>query len=86
MTEPLDTRSPSLTLTSLMVPAAGEGTSTVALSDSSVTSGLGDDVARLDQDLDDRDVLEVPDVGDRDLAGGHGYSMTRRMSAITCAR
>ena len=39
ITEPFDTRSPSLTLISLIVPGNGAGTSTVALSDSSVTSG-----------------------------------------------
>ncbi|MDR9129936.1 hypothetical protein FEP35_04025 [Burkholderia multivorans] len=35
---PSDTASPTLTFTSLTVPAAGLGTSIVALSDSSVTS------------------------------------------------
>ena len=51
------------------MPAAGDGTSIVALSDSSVTSESSgfDDVARLDEDLDDRDVLEVADVGDFDF-------------------
>ena len=45
--------------------AIGAGTSIVALSDSSVTSGssASDDVAGLDEDLDDRNVLEVADVG-----------------------
>ena len=38
MTEPSLTLSPSLTRTSRTVPAAGAGTSIVALSDSSVTS------------------------------------------------
>ena len=73
MTEPLETRSPSLTLTSLTVPGNGDGTSTVALSDSSVTSGasLATTSPGLDEDLDDRDVLEVPDVGDRNVASGH---------------
>jgi hypothetical protein len=37
MSVPSPTLSPSLTRTSLTVPAAGEGTSIVALSDSSVT-------------------------------------------------
>jgi hypothetical protein len=36
--EPLDTLSPTLMLSSLTTPAAGEGISIVALSDSSVTS------------------------------------------------
>jgi hypothetical protein len=36
---PSDTVSPTLTLSSLTTPAAGEGTSIVALSDSSVISG-----------------------------------------------
>ena len=39
MIEPFDTRSPIFTFSSLIVPGCGEGTSTVALSDSSVTSG-----------------------------------------------
>jgi pyruvate/2-oxoglutarate dehydrogenase complex dihydrolipoamide acyltransferase (E2) component len=39
ITTPSATLSPSLTLSSRTVPAAGEGTSIVALSDSSVTSG-----------------------------------------------
>ena len=73
------TLSPTLTLTSLTVPAAGEGTSIVALSDSSVTSESSafDDVARLDEDLDDRDVLEVADVGDLDLDCAHGAHRCR---------
>ena len=51
------------------MPASGEGTSMVALSDSSVMSEvfLLDAVAGLDQHLDDGDVLEIPDVGDLDL-------------------
>ncbi len=54
-------------------------------------------VARLHEDLDDRDVLEVADVGDFDLDGAHGrlprrgvsygaHSITRRMSASSAAR
>ena len=39
MIEPFETRSPIFTFSSLTVPGCGEGTSTVALSDSSVTSG-----------------------------------------------
>src|SRR5438445_798246 len=39
ISEPSDTLSPTFTATSRTVPAAGEGTSMVALSDSSVTSG-----------------------------------------------
>ena len=38
MIEPFETRSPIFTFSSLIVPGIGEGTSTVALSDSSVTS------------------------------------------------
>src|SRR5271170_6087044 len=37
--EPCETLSPTLTLSSLILPACGAGTSIVALSDSSVTSG-----------------------------------------------
>ena len=37
--EPIDTLSPTLTTISVILPAAGDGTSMVALSDSSVTSG-----------------------------------------------
>ncbi len=46
---------------------------------------LADDVARLHEDLDHRDVLEIPDVGDLDLDRGH-YKRPRRMSAMTWAR
>ena len=47
--------------------------SMVALSDSSVTRGvLGiDGVPRRNMDLDDRYILEVPDVGDADLDRYH---------------
>ena len=40
MIEPCETRSPIFTFSSLIVPGWGEGTSTVALSDSSVTSAV----------------------------------------------
>ena len=90
ISEPSLTLSPSLTLTSLTVPAAATGTSIVALSDSSVTSESSafDRIARLHEDLDDRDVLEVADVGDLDFDRAHGrigaaHSITRRMSAST---
>src|SRR5207237_4689581 len=39
MTSPCETRSPGLTLSSLIVPACGAGTSRLALSDSRVISG-----------------------------------------------
>ena len=54
----------------MTTPSYGAGTSIVALSDSSVTSGSSadDGVADRDEDLDDRDVVEVADVGDRDAA------------------
>ena len=59
------TLSPTLTFRSLIVPAAGDGTSIVALSDSSADQrilGL-DRVAGLDEHLDHRNVLEVADIG-----------------------
>ena len=56
-------------MSSATVPAKGDGTSIVALSDSSVTRAcvLADLVALGDQDLDHRDVVEVADVGDLDF-------------------
>ena len=52
------------------MPPNGAGTSIVALSDSSVTSGSS--AATLspgrDQQLDHRYLVEVPDVGDRDFS------------------
>ena len=39
MSVPIDTLSPTLATTSAIAPAIGDGTSIVALSDSSVTSG-----------------------------------------------
>ncbi len=64
-----DTLSPTLTFSSLTTPSTGDGTSIVALSDSSVTSESSalHRVARLHQHLDDRHVLEVADVGDLDF-------------------
>ena len=61
------TRSPTLTRTSRIWPAEGAGTSIVALSDSSVISGSSALTGSpgLDEDVDDRHVLEVADVGDR---------------------
>ena len=66
---PRETLSPTLTAASDDA-ASGAGTSIVALSVSSVTSALLGlhGVARLHQDLDDRDVLEVADVRARDSA------------------
>ena len=63
------TLSPILTASDLTTPAAGDGTSIEALSDSSVIKrSLGcHALARLHHDLDDRDVLEVADVGNADL-------------------
>ena len=67
------TRSPILTSTASTVPPRGAGTSIVALSDSSVEQRiLGvDGVPRLDMDLDDRNVLEVADIGHFDFRGRH---------------
>ena len=62
---------PTLTRISATLPANGAGTSIVALSDSSVTSGCVLGRPRRpgrDQDLDHGDVGEVADVGDRDFA------------------
>ena len=69
MVSPWDTRSPTLILMPPTVPAAGDGISIVALSDSSVISGSSAlmVVAFLDQDLDHRHVLEVADIGNLDL-------------------
>ena len=63
------TLSPILTASDLTTPAAGEGTSIEALSDSSVISGASTAItlARLHLYLDDRHVLEVADVGHTDL-------------------
>ena len=65
MASPSDTRSPTSTWIPATVPAAGDGISIVALSDSSVSSGSSarDLVAFPDQDLDHRHVLEVADSG-----------------------
>ena len=62
---PIETLSPTFATTSARAPAIGEGTSIVALSDSSVISDCSafTDVARLDQDLDNRNVLEIADIG-----------------------
>ena len=69
MTVPSPTRSPSFTATETTLPAADDGTSIVALSDSSSTQRvfLGHGVAGLHEHRDDRHVLEIPDVGDLDL-------------------
>ena len=63
---PSDTLSPTLTFTSFTMPSAGDGTSIVALSDSSVTSASSAFTVSpgLDQHFDHRHVLEVADVGD----------------------
>ena len=70
------TLSPTLTRISFTMPADGDGTSIVALSLSSVTQRvvLLHRVARLDQHLDDRHVLEVADVGDLHFDGGQRLS------------
>ena len=77
MSVPSLTRSPAFSFTSRTVPAAGEGTSMVALSDSSVTSdwSSGDGVARLDQHVDHADVLQVTDDRNPDLEGGHDQTV-----------
>ena len=64
---PCATLSPTLTLSSCTTPANGAGTSIVALSDSSVTSGSSSATVSPggDQHLDHGYVVEVPDVGDR---------------------
>ncbi len=80
---------PSLTLsltetrTSFTVPASGEGTSIVALSDSSVTQRLLDLdlVALRDVDLDDGDLVEVADVWNLDLAQSNALRMSESSSA-----
>ena len=63
------TLSPTLTLMSFTMPAAGAGTSIVALSDSSETSGSSAFTLSpgLDQHLDHRHVLEVADVRNLDF-------------------
>jgi len=55
---------------SLTTPAKGAGTSIVALSDSRVISESFrlDGIAGLDQHFDHRDVLEITDVGNEDVA------------------
>ena len=60
--------SPTLTRTSLTVPATGEGTSIVALSDSSVTSGSSTaTVSPTETRISITGTsLEIPDVGDGD--------------------
>jgi hypothetical protein len=57
--------SPTLTFSSVTTPDTGEGTSMVALSDSSVISESSALTVSpdLDQHFDDRHVLEVADVG-----------------------
>ena len=72
-TEPLETLSPTRTLTSRTTPPAVAGTSIVAFSDSSVTSGASfvDPLAGLHEHLDDRDVGEIADVGDGEFEERH---------------
>ena len=86
---PSETLSPTATFSSLdhaRPPATG--TSIVALSDSSVTSGSSarDLVARRDEDLDDRDVGEVADVGDLDLERAHSSTLRRSASTLDQVR
>ena len=66
---PSETVSPTFTLTATTVPAAGAGTSMVALSDSRVISGSSTrhGVAGADVHLDDRHGVEVADIWDADL-------------------
>ena len=83
ISEPSETVSPTATFSSRTTPAAGEGTSIVALSDSSVISGSSGRhlVAGLDQHLDDRDVGEVADVGDAGPRSG-SYTSAVEPSAV----
>ena len=81
------------TFTSCTTPSTGEGTSIVALSDSSVTSGSSGATVSPggDVDLDDRDVVEVPDVGDLDLGHvgrdvRHGTEPGRSVVDLVAAR
>ena len=69
MTSPSDTVSPTLIRTAQTVPAAGAGTSIVALSASSVISGSSAATVSpgCHMDLDDGYIVEVADVGDLDL-------------------
>ena len=81
---PIETVSPTSTFSSLTTPAAGEGTSIVALSDSSVISASSGATSSPggDEDLDHRDVGEVADVRDLDL----DHSSTLRMSSRMVTR
>ena len=87
MSVPSDTLSPTLTLISFTTPSSGDGTSIVALSDSSVIKRLLglDRVTRLHQHFDDRHVGEIADVGDLhfDEVGHRSIPLyrARRMSA-----
>ena len=61
--------SPTFTINSLTTPSSGDGTSIEALSDSSVIKRLlgRNSVARLHQNIDNRDVLKIADVGNFDV-------------------
>ena len=85
-TEPSETLSPTLTVMSATLPAAGDGTSIVALSDSSTTSGSSTATSSpgADEHLDDGDRGEVADVRDLDLH--HSSTLRRSESWLTrCA-
>ena len=71
ITLPADTRSPTLTLSAVILPAAGDGMSIVALSVSSVMSpcSAATRVAGLDEHLDDLDVGKVTKIGYDDFHG-----------------
>ena len=66
------------------MPADGAGTSIVALSDSSVTSGSSTEtlVAGRDVDLDHGDVVEVPDVRDATSASLTAAPASGRTSTL----
>ena len=66
-TLPSDNLSPTFTFNSTILPATLDGTSIVALSDSSVTRPLLHRVAEGDEQFDHRDVVVTADVGDLDF-------------------
>ena len=83
MIEPSLTLSPVLTLISRTVPESGAGTSIVALSELERDQRILrlHAVAGLDEDFDDRNVLEVADVGDAHLGDARRRADRRRRSA-----
>ena len=70
------TLSPILIATLFTTPAYGDGTSIDALSDSSVMSGASASTrsALLHLEFDDRDILEVADIGNEDLSDVSHYN------------